>query len=107
MLSGGAHEPRPQPYRPHRLHAVRRADVGRVMHPTDTLLSLSQARIARAASEGHRKATQPTGLTDRQHLARLAQSDPIANRHSLGAAILRLRTLAEAEGSLAREIDAL
>jgi len=54
-----------------------------------------------------RKATQPTALTDRQHLARLAQSDPIANRHNVGAVIHQLKILAEADGSLARVIRAL
>jgi hypothetical protein len=54
-----------------------------------------------------RKATQPTALTDRQHLARLAQSDPIAVRHSAGAAIIRLNTLARADGFLAQRLDAL
>lgn len=54
-----------------------------------------------------RKATQPTAPTDRQHLARLAQADPIAVRHSVGAAIIRLNTLARADGALARQIDAL
>lgn len=77
------------------------------MHPTDTLLSLSHARIARAAAAGPRKATQPTALTDRQHMARVAQADPIATRHSVGAAILRLNTLARADGVLAQRIDSL
>ncbi|MET3481561.1 hypothetical protein [Methylobacterium sp. 1973] len=77
------------------------------MHPTDTLISLSHARIARAAAAGPRRATQPTLLTDRQHLARIAQSDPIAVRHSVGAAILRLNTLARADGFLAQRIDQL
>jgi hypothetical protein len=54
-----------------------------------------------------RKATQPTALTDRQHLARLAQSDPIANRHNVGAVIHQLKILAEADGSLAPVIRAL
>lgn len=54
-----------------------------------------------------RKATQPTALTDRQHLARLAQADPIALRHSVGATIDNLRALAEADRSLAREIGKL
>jgi hypothetical protein len=54
-----------------------------------------------------RKATQPTALTDRQHLARLAQSDPIANRHNVGAVIHQLKILAEADDSLARVIRAL
>jgi len=54
-----------------------------------------------------RKATQPTALTDRQHLARLAQPDPIANRHNVGAVIHQLKILAEADGSLARVIRAL
>lgn len=75
------------------------------MHPTDTLLSLSHARIARAAAAGPRRATQPTAMTDRQHLARIAQADPIAVRHSVGAAIVRLNTLARADGVLAQRID--
>lgn len=54
-----------------------------------------------------RKASQPTALTDRQHLARLAQADPIGVRHSVGAAIVRPNTLARADGALARQIDAL
>lgn len=145
------------------------------MHPTDTLLSLSHARIARAAAAGPRRATQPTALTDRQHMARIAQADaadsefreriiqkvgehhrrmvmaagpallravarnhgiawdgtfpikalppmdprflvevtieddadPIATRHSVGAAIVRFNTLARADGILAQRIDAL
>lgn len=54
-----------------------------------------------------RRASQPTALTDRQHLARLAQADPIAVRHSVGAAIVRLNALARADGALARQIKAL
>ncbi len=77
------------------------------MHPTDTLLSLSHARIARAAATGPRRATQPTALTDRQHMARIAQADPIAVRHSVGAAIIRLKTLARADGCLAQRLDTL
>lgn len=77
------------------------------MHPTDTLLSLSHARIARAAAAGPRRATQPTALTDRQHMARVAQADPWTTRHSVGAAIVRLNTLARADGILAQRIDAL
>lgn len=63
------------------------------------------ARILRL--DAPRKGTQPTALTDRQHVARLAQADPIAVRHSVGAAIVRLNMLARADGSLARQIDAL
>lgn len=77
------------------------------MHSTDTLLSLSHASIARAAAAGPRRATQPTALTDRQHMARIAQADPIAVRHSVGAAIIRLNTLARADGFLAQRIAEL
>lgn len=54
-----------------------------------------------------RKASQPTTSSDRQHMARIAQSDPIAVRHSVGAAIVHLNKLALADGWLARHIDAL
>lgn len=54
-----------------------------------------------------RRATQPTALTDRQHLARIAQADPWTTRHSVGAAIIRLNTLARADGVLAQRIDQL
>ncbi|WP_345820481.1 hypothetical protein ABC766_00270 [Methylobacterium fujisawaense] len=77
------------------------------MHPTDKLLSLSHASIARAAATGPRRATQPTALTDRRHMARIAQADPIAVRHSVGAAIIRLNTLARADGFLAQRIAEL
>lgn len=63
------------------------------------------ARVLRL--DAPRKASQPTALSDRQHLAQLAQADSIAVRHSVGAAILRLNTLARADGSLARQFDAL
>lgn len=43
------------------------------MHPTDTLLSLSHARIARAAAAGPRRATQPTVQSDQQHMAQREQ----------------------------------
>lgn len=83
------------------------------MHPTDTLLPLSRARIARAAAAGPRRATQPTALTDRQHLARIAQADGFSARENVDyvlahpgipspeaptaarAAIIRLNTLAQ------------
>lgn len=95
------------------------------MHPTDTLLSLSHARIARAAAAGPRKATQPTALTDRQHMARVAQADGFSARENVEyvlahpgipspealavarAAIIRLNTLARADGVLAQRIDSL
>lgn len=84
------------------------------------------ARILRL--DAPRKGTQPTALTDRQHLARIAQADPIAVRHSLGAAIVELRgsnhidawchvksegaiynlrVIRKSESGLAREFDAL
>ena len=84
------------------------------MHPTDTLLSLSHARIARAAAAGPRKATSPRAQTDRQHLARLAQADPIAVRHATGGdivifrasgAVERIKALAVADGDLAYALD--
>lgn len=63
-----------------------------------------------------RKASQPTRLTDRQHLARIVQADPIAVRHSVGAdvvifracgAVERVRSLRVADGDLALQIDVL
>lgn len=88
------------------------------MHPTDTLLSLSQARIARAAAAGPRRATQPTLNTDRQHLARVEQG-----RTATGGGYITLRLsscaemnrrlishiedLARADGILAQRINAL
>lgn len=94
------------------------------MHPTDTLLSLSHARIARAAADGPRKATQPTALTDRQHMARIAQADGFSARENVDyvlanpgiptpealayarAAVLRLRALSEADADLSGALDA-
>jgi hypothetical protein len=87
------------------------------MHPTDTLLSLSHARIARAAAAGPRKATQPTALTDRQHMAQREQvevriinnvtvhAQSICTAEALGRIIDRHRTLARADGVLAQRID--
>ncbi|MGX9980692.1 hypothetical protein [Methylobacterium fujisawaense] len=40
-------------------------------------------------------------------MARIAQADPIAVRHSVGAAIIRLKTLARADGCLAQRLDTL
>jgi|UPI0004B5BF36 hypothetical protein len=40
-------------------------------------------------------------------MARIAQADPWTTRHSVGAAIVRLNTLARADGILAQRIDAL
>ena len=69
----------------------------RDLFSTAPVLSLSAPRAA----------TFPRVNSDRQHLARLAQSDPIANRHNVGAVIHQLKILAEADGSLARVIRAL
>lgn len=86
------------------------------MHPTDTLLSLSHARIARAAAAGPRRATQPTALTDRQRVAFEAQEAFFQQLEADAAQmpipqwapeILRLNTLARADGVLAQRIDQL
>lgn len=80
------------------------------MHPTDTLLSLSHARIARAAAAGPRRATQPTAQTDRQHLAQRDQASLHAalrsSRHSVGATIYGLRSLSQADADLSGALDA-
>jgi photosystem II stability/assembly factor-like uncharacterized protein len=89
------------------------------MHPTDDLVALGQVRIARAAAAGPRKGSQPTSLTDQQHLARLERFErgdggTVLHRRPGGAivfrahgAIERFKALNAAEASLAREIDAL
>jgi|LULM01.1.fsa_nt_gb hypothetical protein len=89
------------------------------MHPTDTLLSLSHARIARAAAVGPRRGTQPTLASDQQHLAKL-QPNPVRISYNLtinaqsnctaeaiGRIIDRHRTLARADGFLAQRIAEL
>lgn len=62
-----------------------------------------------------RKANQPTAQSDRQHLARMRQADPIAVRHGTGADVLvfrangaveRLKALRVADGDLAYALDA-
>lgn len=69
-----------------------------------------------------RKGTQPTALTDRQHMARIAQEGPWFPRHSIvcitGVArksagyvfkgsIEQLREVSDADRCLAQRIDAL
>jgi hypothetical protein len=81
------------------------------MHPTDDLVALGQVRIARAAAAALRKGSQPTSLTDRQHLARLERFERSGPREALvfraNGAVERFKALNAAEASLAREIDAL
>lgn len=81
------------------------------MHPTDDLVALGQVRMARAAAAGPRKASQPTSLLDKQHLARLERFERRDAREALvfrsNGAVERFRRLNEAEVTLAERIDAL
>jgi hypothetical protein len=89
------------------------------MHPTDDLVALGQVRIARAAAAALRKGSQPTSLTDQQHLARLERFErgdggTVLQRRPWDAIVFRANGVVErfkalnaAEASLAREIDAL
>jgi hypothetical protein len=80
------------------------------MHPTDDLVALGQVRIARAAAAGPRKASQPTSLLDKQHLARLERFERRDAREALvfrsNGAVERIRTLSQADADLAYAIDA-
>lgn len=84
---------------------------------SDERLRYTINRLHQESLAAPRTANQPTRLSDRQHLARIAQSDPWTVRHSVASgpeamvfrtcgAVLRLKALAEADADLSGALDA-